>query len=97
MCTMQEQRGIIASLTNSGIRIMRKTAQEVPGYTIYYSDPGEIDTIMAQGHEYDVYKIGWSGPNSGARRVMFTSDERGNRKFERKMRALNFEIQDIAA
>lgn len=76
---------------------MRKTTTEVPRYTIYYSDPGELDTIMAQGHEYDTYKIGWQGPNSGARRVVFTSDEGGNRRFERKMRALKFEIQDLSA
>lgn len=76
---------------------MRKTTTEVTGYTMYYSEPGELDKIMAQGHEYDIYKIGWAGPNTGARRVAFTSDESGNRRFERKMRALKFEIQDVSA
>lgn len=76
---------------------MRKTTTEVPGYTMYYSEQGELDTIMAQGRDYDIYKIGWQGPNNGARRVMFTSDESGNRKFERKMRTLKFDIQAVAA
>lgn len=62
------------------------------GYVTYTSAENEIPTIMAQDHEFDVYKIGWRGPNNRATRVYLATEEPAMARFEGCMRRLKFEI-----